>query len=93
MLFMAFPGRSSSGFSAAIKKAPETLRFQAPLPVLCGACEWHLITHCLCRLAIAIDRMGGPNVAGSLGLMQRLCQFPRSGLRPALQRATGAVAG
>jgi hypothetical protein len=34
---MAFPGRSSSGFSAAIKKAPETLRFQAPLPVLCGA--------------------------------------------------------
>jgi len=37
--------------------------------------------------------MGGPNVAGSLGLMQRLCQFPRSGLRPALQRATGAVAG
>jgi len=90
---MAFPGRSSSGFSAAIKKAPETLRFQAPLPVLCGAREWHLITHCLFRLAIAIDRMGGPNVAGSLGLMQRLCQFPGSGLRPALQQAAGAVAG
>jgi hypothetical protein len=46
VLFMAFPGRSSSGFSAAIKKAPETLRFQAPLPVLCGACMAP-DTHCL----------------------------------------------
>jgi len=33
--------------------------------------------------------MGSPNAAGSQGLMQRLCQFPHSGLRPALLQAAG----